>query len=548
MNSEASLYREFLEELHELANFRLDYALDHPTAKLDWEDPDVKRVIEALAFFGARTHLAALRSVDATHRRLYQQFFSYLLTPLASMAMITANPTGHLTEALVLPKDTPFELQLTKGNSAMFSTTRPLRILPMALVSVKQEPPLESGSRLLLSFKANYPLNEQIGNLSLYLNYLNDFALSLKMFAFLKVALKTARVQFGLYDPDLPTVPCQFSFGLPEAGVEIDDWHHPLEAERYYFHFPRQTLYLELELPPTPRNWTHFTLVLDCQQPLPRQLRLHKDLFLLFTVPIVNNQRATAQPIICDGTQERYIIRHPQPELGFSLQKVIGVYEVTKHGMLSFRPGILAGGNGSYEVEQGAKQSGGGYFYWLSPHFPEAFTQPRTLVVDALWQQPWYDQFMLDPYKLSLFNRQIPGIAWALVDAAIPHAENQQMDSMTGYIHLLTLMHKPSFNFQNTRDLLLALGSVASSQFQVLFNNLLDLSIEEQSLGVAEKRSLKQIYTLQFKPQLEQNPELIDTFTQHVGRILDLWTEDAQVETRWEVQNEANHAVFGEQP
>lgn len=547
MNSDNAQYQEFLEELHNLADFRRDYSLDYPASKLDREDSDVKRIIEALAFFGARTHLAALRSLDATHRRLYQQFFSYLLTPLAAMAMIQAKPTGHLTEVLLLPEYTEFQLQPEKGGLVMLCNTRSLRILPMELAAVTQEPCASGkGTRLLLSFRANYPLNEQPETLSLYINYLNDFALSLKVFHFLRRSLKTAGVQFDVYDADRPCEPCNFSLGVPSDTIEMDEWHHPLEQERYYFHFPRQVLYLELELPTAPRNWTHFTVALDCDESLPRPLRLHQNLFQLFTVPLVNNQRSMAQPIICDATQERYTIRHPQPEFGFRLQKVLGVYEATKQGMIPFRPGILAGGNGSYEIEQGLPQEGGGYLYWLTPHFPAAFEHPRTLLVEALWQQPWYDQYLKKNYELHLFHRQTQGVKWELVDTPIPHSENLQINSNTGYIHLLTLMHKALFNFQNTRDLLMALGSVASSRFQSVFNNLVDLRMEEETLAGAEKRITKQIYYLQFKPHLNEGTELIETFVEHVGRVLDLWITDSLVQTRWEIKDELISTFSGE--
>ena len=548
MNADDSQYQEFLEELRSLADFRLNYVLDYPASKLDREDPDVKRIIEALAFFGARTHLAAVRSLDSTHRRLYQQFFSYLLTPLAAMAMIQAKPTGHLTEVLVLPAGTEFELQPEKGGMVMACSTRPLRILPMELAAIKQEPNSSgTGSRLLLSFQANYPLNEQPETLSLHINYLNDFELSLKTFYFLRQSLTAVSVQFGEYDSELAGAPCRFSLGVPADNIETDEWLHPMELERYYFHFPQQELYLELELPVAPRNWTRFTVALDCKQLLPRQLRLHKDLFQLFTVPLVNNQRNMAQPIICDGTQERYTLRHPQPEFGFRLQKVLGVYEVTKQGMIPFRPGILAGGNGSYEIEQGPLQEGGGHLYWLLPHFPAAFEQPRTLLVEALWQQPWYDQYLKKNYGLQLFRRQMPGLKWELLDIPTPHAENLQINTNTRYIHLLTLMHKAAFNCQNTRDLLMALGSVATSRFQMVFNNLVDLRMEEEPLAAAEKHITRQIYYLQFKPQLKESIELIETFSQHVGHILNLWIRDSLVEVRWEIKDELNSTFSGKQ-
>lgn len=545
MSFDNTQYRAFLEELQDLADFRLNYALDYPGAGLEGEDPDVKRIIEALAFFGARTQIAVMRSLDATNRRLYQQFFSYLLTPLASMAMIQAKPTGHLTEVLDLPAGTEFELRPDQGGQVMFRTNRPLRVLPMRLEGVKQALLPNAGVRLLLSFQANFPLNAQPETLSLHINYLNDLVLSLKVFNFLGRSLKSAAVQFGVYDPEQSATACDFSLGIPPVDISIDEYHHPLEVERYYFHFPQQELYLDLKLPLAPRNWKHFTVLLDCDQPWPRQLGLNRNLFHLFAVPLANNQRAMAQPIICDGTQEHYTIRHPMPELGFSLQEVLGVYEADEQGMLPFRPGILAGGNGSYEIEQGPSQEGGGNLYWVVPHFPASFEQPRTLVIEALWQQPWYDQIRQSAYTLLAFRRQLPGVEWELLDTVIPHAENRQMDNISRYMHLLTLMHVPSFSGQSMKDLLLALGSVSAGRFQGVFNSLIDVRLEEVPLGGAEGHKIQQTYYLQFKPQLDGGLELIETFVHHVGRVLDLWLTDARVDTHWEVRDETAVTISG---
>jgi type VI secretion system protein ImpG len=535
-------YRAFLEELRDLADFRLDYSLEHPDAGLDGEDPDVRRIIEALAFFSARTRIALSRSVDSIQRRLYMQLFSFLLTPLASMAIMQAKPTGTLTEVLELPAGTEFGMQPEKGGLVMFRTTRPLRILPMFLETVKQELLPGTGTRLLLTFHSNYSLNEQPETINLHINYLNDLTLSLKVLQFLGRSLKSAGVQFGEYDPDQPCTPCKFTLGLPPADIAADEWHHPLELERYFFHFPQQELYLTLELPAAPRNWKHFTVVMDCDQPWPRQLRLNQNIFNMFTVPLVNNQRAMARPIICDGTQERYTIYHPEPQLGFSLQKVLGVYEFGEKGMLPLRPGIIAGGNGSYEIEQGPQQEDGGYLYRLVPHFPAAFEQPRTLVIEALWQQPWYDQILQNAYTMQVFRRQIQGVQWELMDAAIPHAENPQFNEVSRYVHLVTLMHKTSFRGQDTRDLLLALGSVTPGRFQSVFSSLVNLRLEEEPL---EGSKTKQIYYLQFKPQLDDSSELIEPFVRHVGRVLDLWFTDAQVEASWEMLDEAISTISG---
>ena len=544
MSLDNTQYRAFLEELNDLADFRLTYSLDNPNAGLDGDDPDVKRIIEALAFFGARTQVAALRSLDSSSRRLYQQFFSYLLSPLAAMAMAKVVPTGHLTEVLNLPIGTELGLQPDKGGRIMFSTTRAMRILPMSLETVKQGLGSEQGCQLLLTFQANYPLNEQPETVSLHIDYLNDLTLSLKVWHFLKQSLTNASVQFDSYDAELSGLDCQFSLGIPPIDIATDEWQHPMETERYYFHFPQQELYLDLALPSAPRNWKQFTVVLECDQPWPRQIRLNRNVFHLFTVPVVNNQRIQAQPITCDGSQERYAIRHPEPQFGFKLQKVIGVYEASEQGMLPLRPGILSGGNGSYEIERGPVQEGGGYLYWLVPHFPAAFEQSRILLIDALWQQPWYDQILQSPYTLHAFRRQMQGVQWELLDDVIPHAENSQLDNISQYIHLLTIMHHTCLNGQNVSDILLALGSVSEGHFKQVFNRLIEIRLQEQPYG--EGHQTQQIYYLQFKPQMDEGNELIESFVQHVGSVLNLWLTDALVEARWEILDETFNNSVGE--
>lgn len=536
MGADDALYRTFLEELRALAEFRLDYNLEHPKSGVEWDDPDVKRLIEALAFFGARSQLVALRNVDGTRRRLYQQFFPYLLSPLSSMAMVQAQPTGQLAEVLNLPAGSEILLQPERGGSAIFRTLHPLRVLPLRLVQIKQEALDGAGVRLLLSFQAAFALNEAPGPFRLHINYLNDFGISLKLFAYLKRGLRAAKLQFGAYDPDQPGADCPFAFGVPPAGLDTDEWRHPIEELRYYFHFPQQELYLELELPEPPRHWTGFALALDCAEPWPRQLHLNRDAFQLFTAPIVNSQRAFAQPIVHDGTQERHTIRHPQPEFGFSLQQVLGVYEVTDQGMRPLRPGILSGGEGSFEIEQGPPREQGDPLSWLVPHLPSALERPRTLAVEALWLQTWYDQDAPGRHALRPLRRQTQGVRWELLDNPVVHADNRRFDATAGFLHLLTLMHKDCLSVQDIRDLLSALGSVEAGRFQGVFRGLEDARLEEEPLGGREGRMTKQIYHLRFKAQAGDSSELTETFVEHVGRVLDLWLADALVEARTEPQ------------
>ena len=100
MKPDDSLYKAFLEHMHELENFCMSYAAMHPTIPLDRDDPDVRRLTEAMAYFAARTHMAGIRNIADFRRRIFQQFFPYLLTPLPAMGLARARLTGQFTETV----------------------------------------------------------------------------------------------------------------------------------------------------------------------------------------------------------------------------------------------------------------------------------------------------------------------------------------------------------------------------------------------------------------------------------------------------------------
>jgi len=63
------LEKAFLAELESLEKFRISYTGLYPNAPLTREDPDVRRLMEAMAMFTARTRLAAERSLGAPSPR-----------------------------------------------------------------------------------------------------------------------------------------------------------------------------------------------------------------------------------------------------------------------------------------------------------------------------------------------------------------------------------------------------------------------------------------------------------------------------------------------
>lgn len=544
MQLDDRLYKAFLEGMQDLENFRQGYAAAHPGAPLDRDDPDVRRLIEAMAFFAARTHMVGIRNIMASHNRIFQQFFPYLLAPQPAMGILQARPTGQFAEPAFLPKGSEIAVTPQDQGTAIFQTLGDLNILPIALTKMQMLLLPDKGFRLVLSLQAPYPRNDDIGQLSFHINHLNDYQASLRVFHALEGCLRKVSVVFA----EIPTettegAPCEVDFGLPENG-EQEDCSHPLQKEQLFFHFPQQDLYLNIHLPAPPRNWRQFALLLDVDSGWPKNLRLNEDVFHLFTVPIINIKRAMAQPFIHDGTQERYPVRYAEQGKGFELHSILGVYRIEKHALIPIRAGIIAGGSGSYEIEQSPDHTGK-IRQWLRLHFPENLQHPQTITAEALWLQPWFSESLAQKLQVSPYSRSIVGLEWELNGSIVPHAARALRDEANDFLHLITLKNKSALNIDDLIALLQTLGSLHQGHFHRIADLMTGLRIEETPMhknGTAGM--VKLVYSVQLKEFEPGILPLVETFITHMGRILDAWISEAAVEVRREIPGKKEQSLL----
>lgn len=541
MKLDDNLYKAFLEELDDLENFRMAYAADHPGLPLERDDPDVKRITEAVAFFAARTRLSAFNHVFALQRRIFSQFYPFLIAPLPATGILQALPTGRFVEPLVLPEGTQVAVTPQSGGTAFFGTLQDLRILPVALDKARMLLLPSRGFRLQLSFRASYPRNDDIDWLNLHINHLNDFTASLRVFHQLRGCIKRVMAVFGDDVSETSQGPrCEFYFGAaqPDAAEATEQTPHPILREREFFHFPQRELYLNVRVPKPPRNWQRFSLCLDLRPQWPRNLVLNRDIFQLYAVPVANCSRAMAEPIVCDGTREQNPIRHSKPALGFQLHSVLGVYEVAKKGLEPLQPGILTGGNGSYEIEQ-VPNADPVRRHLLNLHYPGAFEAARTISVDALWVQPWFSDCMGQQQRIALYTRSATGLKWDWLGPIEPHADNPVLENMEGILRLLTLASKSSLNYSDICDLLASMGIGRRPPFSRALQNLAGLRVENAPRRTGGgSGQLRHLYILRVKSLDAAIAPLMDIFAEHVGRVLDAWIPDAAVEIRLEAPNE----------
>ncbi len=514
------------------------YESTHPFAGLDRDDPDVKRLIEAMGFFSARTHRAGMRNIITSHMRVFQQLFSYILSPLPSMGVMKASPTGQLVESVILPKGSEIAVRTLGGGGAVFSTLRDLRILPITMTDAHMTREPGRGPKIVFKFAASYPRNDEIGMLRLYINHLNNYPSTAGVLYSLEKHITNVSVAFGKNEKtQADAEPCDISFG-DLAQDDPSDWLHPIQNERLFFHYPQQEMYINIDVPKPPRNWEHFSIYLDLSDQWPQNLILSRDVFHLFTTPIVNLTQSMAQPIYCQGMKERHLIVHPNLESKFEVHSLRGVYQLDEDGLVPVRSGILSGGNGSYDIDQ-AKDKSGRHLHWLNLDYPDAVETPRTITADAYWLQPAFSEKIQQKMQLAPYHHNIAGVNWDVVGSLVPHAENQYGTNLDNYLLLLSLNNRSVLSMEDFMCLMNAMGSIATEPFKEICDLITDVRVERGPGRQSETAApYHLIYFICFQNMNAGAVPLADTFMRHLEKILDAWISEASIEVRLEVIKE----------
>lgn len=528
MKIDETLYKHFLEEMNELDNFRIVYASLNPGMHMEREDPDVRRLTEAMAFFAARTRMAGMRSISSTLIRFFQQYFPYMLTPLPSIAIARVTPTRQLAEPVFYPAGTELSVTTESGQTGIFNMTSSVNVLPFSPTRFSLLMLPERGFRVVMEYSAAFTRNDNIGTLSFFINYLNNFENSSLMFYNIRRHIKKVSVVFDEKANEFSEgEKCDISYGLPENRYEDE---HPLAKERNFFHFPWIDLYLNIRLANTPHSWRTFSICLDIDHKWPKNLVLNQDVFQLFTVPLINIRKDAAQPLICSATQEKYPLRHPRLNYGFALHSVRGIYEITKEGMSFVKPGILSGTAPAYETEEITDSSGRSSTN-LFLHFPKAFEDQRTITVDAFWYQPWLKDKISESMTLAPFSHAANGVKWDFMVKPVSHQEKYLHSDINAFLHFLTLTHKEVLNRDDIIDILQLMGAMKDFKFAHVCELLSSVRVEKvSSKNRTSSGLLRYRYILCFREYNQNEEPLVAILVNHLKTILIHWLSSADLE------------------
>jgi len=528
-----TLHDAFLAELEALETFRITYTGLYPGTPLSQEDPDVRRLIEAMAMFAARTRLAAERGVRQSLLAAFRQHFPYLLGPVPATAMLRADIDSRFADAADLPQGAEIYLSRrnTKDAQQVFHlrTLAPLHILPIRLAGGHLLRSPGGAYRLALQFEADFARNDEIGELSVHINHLDDLLSSLRVTAALEEHCRSASVAF---DPDLsaetPGKPCDIRFGPlapPDHAMGLVD--HPLARARLAIHAPRHDLYLHVRVSRQPRNWRRFTISLDLGDRWPSDLRLTTESFALHVVPMLNLVRATADPIEYDGTRERCALVHPDAASGFVPHSVAGVYRRTKAGLVPLEPAVLGATAERYDVLWEGRGLDRRAFIAL--HLPGAFERPERIMVEALWHQPSLACIPATNLDVRLANRYLEGVRWTCSGSVTPPAESALEDDAEALLRILSLKNQRILDIDDLRDLLRAFGVPEERHLARLFIALSRVELTVRPFG-QRSSGIKHTYALTFEGLDPMDLPQLGLLCEELLDILAAWSLDEVVE------------------
>ena len=521
--------RELVTELRVLETFRREHVSRYPGARVDRDDPDVQRIIEAVALSAIRTRLSLQSNLHRMWQRLCGSYFEFLMTPLPSCGIVQATVTPRLVETQTIPRGTQLVLSGNTGDSATYTTLDELRILPIQLESVDFQA-RDAKRWIELRFASRFPRTDAVGLVRLHLRCAAHYPSAVNIAYQLRGHLQRAVVQYGQAGAVSEALPCPVSFGARAEEPLDGDPINPQDAVRRFFHFPERELYLNVEVPQSPRPWQTFMLRLEVDHEYPPDQVPGLDTFQLFTVPVENRARLPAMQLVLDGTRSSHPIMHLDPGQRFSLLRVRGVYRRGEQGLVPLRASsvVEADSPDCYELEAGP--AGDAASHRLLVRDPAALLQEVKLHVDCEWHQPWFAEQAQGSLRASVPYRSLDGITLDVLGGVTRSSSGTLGRNTQGLLQFLSLRMKPVLGLDELRRVLDALGTVSASPYRRLPQRLRRVRVEPALDSALRGSGLRHLYHVTIDPFDAEEEPLVWHFLNEITRLLDSWNAEASVE------------------
>ena len=275
-------------------------------------DPHTERLIESVAFLGARVHQDLDREFPQIAAALLDNLCPSLIQPVPSMtvAEFQLDPSqGKVTAGFRIPAHTALYASASNGLQCRFRTAWETVLWPVSLTGAT----LEGGASLRLTFecRADTDFSElELERLRIHLH--GDWMTTMPLYDFLVSDLVSATLQpEGGAARALPPG-CWREVGYAEGENVLPqppNAHPAYGLMQEYFSFPRKFHFFDLgNIHVDVANCRRFDVTLAFQQP-PRGLgHIETDNFRLDCTPLVNLFPKTSEPIVVDHRHYEYLL------------------------------------------------------------------------------------------------------------------------------------------------------------------------------------------------------------------------------------------------
>ncbi len=516
-------YDDFLAELKAMDDF-LAYRTGDATS-VAREDPDVRRLMESIAFFSARTRQAASDQLRRSVLSLARGHLDDFLSPQPTRGLVQAMTAG-LVDKADLPAGSLLRLTTADGDLGLFSTMTDVTLRPLQIDLAELGLRPGGGFRLVIRLRARREVVHVPEPLAIHLSYLGDYEPSLRFQYQLRCHLPDGGLSVfydAAPDPARTGAPCEFRFGSAPPAQAAAGSGSPIEQVRSFLHFPAKELYLQISLPRPVAPWRQAWLCLDLDDEWPSELVVNKDVFRLFVLPIENLVRDVALPIKCDGTRAHYPIAPARPDAKLVLHSVTGVYQELPTGRDPILPVQLASGDESYDIEHVAEGPGG-----IEPRLvlrlPGAFAAPRLISVEARWYQPGFDRVAVGKLEARLQTRHVQGVELRPLGALSSHRQSALWHDPAAMLQVLSRRVSRVLGRRDLISLMTVLGADADSHHAGIDADLLEIEARVEPADLRSGGGIRHVYQVTVGDVDEDRLGLVVDYLRCVGTLLDAWS------------------------
>lgn len=511
------------------------------TRHVEPEDPDVRRLMESLAFFSARTREAATAQLRSAVTQMTRGLLDDFMIPQPARLLLRARPRPGLVEAATLPRGTTIRVDSDSGKIARFSTMRALTIRPLELDRAIWQP-RSKGARVLLrlrafgpSYRLDTPVSIQVALPG------GDYLRTRAFFHTFETALRWVGV---VYETPPTTdelgLECPFAVGGSlDSPDGVANMQHEQRSSlrsgsiakiREFFHFPEAALSFDvlLPLPENKRTWRQAWLCLDFDE-WPEGQQVNPDMFRLHMVPIENLFTADAKAIQADGTQSCFPILSTQANQDIAFHSIQAVSQETPDGAEPLLPAHLATGDESWSLEYEDDDETQPI---LNLRIPRAFIEPRLVTVGARWYQPEFDDDALGRLTAKLQERHVDGASFEIVGRLTPHRKSPLWRDASMALHVLSRRSKWQLSREDLVLMMTMLGANQDGQHGDIAPLLRRIEVRDApALAGNSQAGVLHIYEVSLAEQARSTElrGLVRDYLARAEQLLDAWSNNPAV-------------------